>query len=270
MKKKTRRDGLSTGQRFQRWLRRHHTPERIDEAEAVPMRRDLVTLLEYVRDNKVVGTQSTGNMQLKTIREVTARFVVPPVLDTTIGNHTYKLRTEYEVWPLHFMHILAEVGGLLWIVPGRRWRLTPDALRFLDMDPLFQLSFLLFVWWFQINWLVAYPVGGLGEDLPDSLEQVTLARLRAIRPGTKVSIEDFADGLIAAAGLTWTAQDMSAAPMLLRGAVRRMVIHVLEDFGAVRCTYRPHRLISDLKDLVSFEVTPLGVALLDSLVIQEG
>ena len=269
MKKKTRRAKLSTEQRFQRWLRRHHTPERIDEAGAVPLRRDVVTLIEYVRDNKVVGTQSTGNMPLKTIRAVTARFVHPPVLDTTIGTHTYKLRTEYEVWPLHFMHILAEVGGLLWIAPGRKWRLTPDTLRFLDMDPLFQLSFLLFVWWFQVNWLVAYPVGGLGEDLPDSLEQVTLARLRAIRPGAEVPFDDFADGLVAATGLTWTAPDMSAAPMLLRGAVRRMVIGVLENFGVVRCTYRPHRLLSELKDLVAFEITPLGVALLDSLVIQE-
>ena len=38
------------------------------------------------------------------------------------------------------------------------------------MDPLFQLAFLLYVWWFQVNWLVAYPFGGIGEDLPESLE----------------------------------------------------------------------------------------------------
>jgi hypothetical protein len=270
MKKQARRDKASTGQRLQRWLRRHHMPERIAEAQAVPLHRDMITLLEYVRDNKVVGTQSTGNMPLKAIREVTVRFVDPPVLDVTIGAYTRRLRTEYDIWPLYFLHILAEVGGLVWIAPGRKWRLMPDTPRFFEMDPLFQLAFLLYVWWFQVNWLVAYPVGGLGEDLPGSIEQVTLARLRAIRPRTEVPFAEFADGLVKQAGLTWTAPDMSHATMLLRGAIRRMVIRVLEDFGAVSCTYRDNPLVSRLKDLVAFEITPLGAALLDSLVIQEG
>ena len=42
----------------------------------------MVTLLIYLRDNRVIGTQSTGNFPLKAIREVTAGFVDPPVLDT--------------------------------------------------------------------------------------------------------------------------------------------------------------------------------------------
>ena len=128
MKKKTRRNKASAEQRLQRWLRRHYTPERIGEAEAVPLRRDMITLLEYVRDNKVTGTQSTGNMPLKAIREVTARFVDPPVLDYHLsGTILDKLRTEYDVWPLHFLRILADVGGLVRIAPGRKWRLMPDT-----------------------------------------------------------------------------------------------------------------------------------------------
>jgi hypothetical protein len=270
MKRRARRNRASAAQPLQRWLRRHYRPERVAEAQALPLRRDMVTLLAYVRDNKVVGTQSTGNMPLRAIREVTARFVDPPVLDTTIGDRTYKLRTEYDIWPLHFLHILAEVGGLLWIAPGKRWQFTPDTPRFLETDPLFQLSFLLTVWWFHVNWLVAYPVGGLGEDLPESLERVTLAQLRAIRTRTEVPFAKFADGLIEATGLTWTAPDMSYARMSLHSAVERMVIGILKAFGAVKCTYRESPVLDGYRDLDAFEVTPLGAALLDSLVIEEG
>jgi hypothetical protein len=270
MKRRGHRQEISVAPRLQRWLRRYYTPERVAEAQALPLRRDTITLLAYVRDNKVVGTQSTGNMPLKAIREVTARFVNPPLLDTTIGDRTYKLRSENDVWPLYFLHILAEVGGLLRIAPGKRWQLTPDALLFLGLDPLFQLSSLLTIWWFHVNWLVAYPVGGLGEDLPESLARVTLAHLRSIRAQTEVPFGQFADGLIEATGLTWTAPDMSHARMSLHGAIRQMVIRVLEGFGAVKCTYRPNPVLKTLKELVAFEITPLGAALLDSLAIQEG
>ena len=58
--------------------------------------------------------------------------------------------------------------------------------------------------------------------------------------------------------------------MMLRSAVDKVVIRVLEDFGAVSCTYRPNPVISEFKDRVAFEIMPLGTALLDSLVIQEG
>ena len=270
MKKKARRTRPSGEQRIQRWLRRHYTPERIEEALALPLRRDMVTLLEYVRDHKVVGTTSTGNMPLKAVREVTAQFVDPPVLDYSIGKYTRKLRSEYDIWPLHFLHILAEVGDLLWAEPGRKWRLLPQVAQFFEMDALFQLAYLLYVWWFQVNWLVAYPVGGLGDALPGDIERVTLARLRAIRPQTQVPFAEFADGLIEATGLTWTAPDMSHARMLLRGAVQRMVIRILDDFGAVRGVYRPNPGLPGYEKLDAFEITPLGVALLDSLFIEGG
>jgi hypothetical protein len=248
-------------------MRQHYTRERVVEASELPLRRDMVTLLTYVRDHKVTGTQSTGNMPLKAIREVTAQFVDPPVLDHTSGDRVYKLRTEYDVWPLHFLHILASVGGLLIAEPGRRWRLTPTAAKFFATDPLLQLSSLLSVWWFEVNWLVAFPFGGIGEYLPASFGRSTLARLRALRVGTEVSFPEFADALIEETGLTWTAPDMSYARMSLHSAVRRTVIDVLVRFGSVTRTFHDHPLVRDLKELEAFKLTPLGAALLDALLV---
>jgi len=251
-------------------MHRHYTLQRVGEALELPLRRDMVTLLTYVRDHKVTGTKSTGNMPLKAIREVTAQFVEPPVLDHTIGDHVYKLRTEDDVWALQFLHILASVGGLLIAEPGRRWQLTPSAPKFLEADPLFQLSLLLSVWWFEVNWLVAFPFGGIGEYLPDPFEQITLARLRALRVGTEIAFEAFADTLIERTGLTWTAPNMSYARDSLHFAVRRTVIDVLDDFGSVACTYHDHPLVPEFKELDAFKLTPLGAALLDSLSVQGG
>ena len=54
------------------------TTEQVAQVQALPVRRDMVTLLSYLRDNRIIGTQSTGNLPLKAVREVTAQFVNPP------------------------------------------------------------------------------------------------------------------------------------------------------------------------------------------------
>lgn len=266
MERRVSNEVKAAEQRLIAWLAQYHNAEMVRQAQVLPLRQDMLTLLTFVRDNKVVGTQSTGNMPLKTVREVTARFVNPPKLETTIGDHTYRLRSEADVWPLYFLHILAEVGGLLAIAPARRWRLTPVGERFLDKDPSFQLSFLLTVWWYQVNWLVAYPFEGMGDALPPFFEQATLTRLRALPIKTRISFEEFADGLIGQTGLTWTAPDRSAGTMLLRGSIARMVIHILATFGAVEREYREEPLGKGTTSrLVAFEITLFGKALLDAV-----
>lgn len=57
-------------------------------------------------------------MPRKVVREVTSLFDDPSEFDTKIGNRIYKLRSEADVWPLYFLHILAEVGGLVKIARG--------------------------------------------------------------------------------------------------------------------------------------------------------
>jgi hypothetical protein len=258
-------------QRFRAWLQQYRTPEMVRQARVLPLRRDMLTLLTFVRDKEVVGAQSTGNMPLKAVREVTARFVDPSQLDTTIGDRVYKLRTEADVWPLYFLHILAEVGGLLSIAPARRWRLTPQGSEFLGADPLLQLSFLLTTWWYEVNWLVAYPVAGLGDALPPAFQLFVLARLRSLPVGTRVDFETFADELIRQTGLTWTAQDTSVATMLLHGSIRKIVFNVLADFGAVEREYREEPLgHTTISRLAAFEITPLGEALLNAVAMVSG
>ncbi|HUT95804.1 MAG TPA: hypothetical protein VMY37_40505 [Thermoguttaceae bacterium] len=232
------------------------------------MRRDVVALLSFVRDNKVIGTQGTGNMPLKAVREVTARFVDPLELETVIGDKTYRLRSEEDLWPLYLLHVLAEVGGLMKTGRARRWRLTAQGERFLRAEPILQVPFLLAVWWHRVNWLIAYPLQGMGHALPHFFPEATLASLRSMPIGVDIPFDEFADGLIAATGLTWTAEDSRFAASALRASIERMVIGMLARFGAVECKRRKEPLgRGTISRLVSFNITAWGMTVLNAIAI---
>ncbi|MFQ5855753.1 MAG: plasmid pRiA4b ORF-3 family protein [Anaerolineae bacterium] len=251
--------------RFVNWVQQDNG-DHAAQAEALPLRRDMVTVLTYVRDQRVTGTQSTGNFPLKVVREVTAQFVDPPQLETTIGDRTYRLRSEDDVWPLSFLHTLASVGGLLEGGPARRWRLAPVGEKFLAAHPLVQVWILLAVWWKQVNWLIAYPFEGMGESLPPRFEEITLDHLLSSPVDTRIPFEPFADRLIENTGLTWTSRDTTYHRMFLHAAVQRMVIEVMADFEVVEPEYQDKPLgEGTISELVAFQITPFGKRLLESL-----
>jgi hypothetical protein len=253
-------------------LAHYQNSEIAGQAEALPLRQDMVTLLTFVRDNKVVGVQGTGNMPMKAVREVTPRFVKPPLLEYTIGKETFHIRSETELWPLYFLRVIAEVGRLLKPGSARLWRLTRNGDEFLDTSPLLQLSYLLTIWWHKVDWLIAYPYTGMGDALPQFFNRYTLDELLALPAETYISFEKFADALIEKTGLTWGAPDnsiaMSIATTALRGSVSRMIIHILADFGATACKYRKDPLgKGTISRLDAFKITPLGKALLEAVAI---
>jgi hypothetical protein len=264
----SRRFSNQAEKHFRDWFNRYHTADLMRQAEQLAVRRDMVTLLSFVHENKVVGTQSTGNMPLKMVRAVTAQFVNPPVLDNTIGDKTYHLRTEENVWPLYFLHILAEISDMLITAPSRRWRVTENGLSFLSMDPILQTGYMLTNWWFRVNWAIAFPVTGLGDGPPSGFNTKTLAHLRQLMVGQTIPFEPFADKLVAATGLTWGAQG-DFTTNLLRTTVERLVINILKKFEAVTCAYVEKRYTvsstATYTELDSFAVTPFGQMLLEAV-----
>lgn len=252
--------------RVHRWYKERANSEIIRSAETLPLKRDMETLLTYVRDNKVVGTKSRGNMPLKAVREVTARFVDPPRLDFMIGDKKRSFRSEEDIWSLLFLRILAEGNGLLKISPARRWRFTEKGSEFLEAPALLQLSVLLITWWSRVNWIIAYPYTGMGDSLPPYFKSTVLGELLSQPVKTRVSFESFANKLIKKTALTWGAQDSQIANNLLQGSIERMVIRTLSDFGAVESEYRDKSIGTwPTSKLVAFQITPLGRFLLESV-----
>ena len=118
--------------------------ELLDNFDALPLRRDMVIFLDYLSNNRTVGTESTGNLPLKAIHVICERFVNPPKLEQTIGGHAFKVRSEDEVWPLLFVHTLAFHSGLVDGGPARKWRTTPEGILFPQIPARYRLSPCLF------------------------------------------------------------------------------------------------------------------------------
>jgi len=235
-------------------------------AEELPLRRDVVTLLIYLHNNKVTGTQSTGNLPLKAVREICARFVDPPQLDETIGEHVYRVRSETEVWQLHFRHILAAVGGLVMGSPGRRWKLTPLGERFLTAPSPLQVWLLLATWWTQTNWAVASPYGFEDGYMPPGFSRLALKHLLELPLGEPTSFERFADRMIEDSRMVWAIQDQDSARRILRRIIERTVINPLVDFGILQTEYEPHKILGvEFRDLSIFQITPFGKGLLEAI-----
>jgi hypothetical protein len=235
-------------------------------AEELPLRRDMITLLTYLRDNKVSGTQSTGNLPLKAVREICARFVHPPKLEDAVGEHVYRVRSETEVWPLHFRHVLVSVGGLATGGLGRRWKLTPLGERFLAAPAPLQVWLLLSTWWTQTNWAIASPYDFENGYMPAGFSRLALKHLLDLPLEELVSFEPFADQMIRDSRMTWPIQDQDFARSILRSIIERTVINPLVDFGILQTEYVPHKTHGvEFRKLSTFRIMPFGRGLLEGI-----
>jgi hypothetical protein len=244
----------------------HSLPEdQLRVVEELPLLRDVVVLLTYLRDNRVTGTSSTGNLPLKAVNEICARFVNPPVLGINIGEHIYRARSETDVWPLLFRHILASVGRLTTGGMGRRWKLTQRGERFLSEPALLQVWLLVTTWWIKVNWATA--VSYLDdEDLPNGYSRLALEKLLDLPVGTPVSFEPFADRMIKKSRMFWDSPDNDNSRRTLHSVIERTLINPLADFGALQKEYAPHEILGEeFQRLSNFQITMFGKRLLEVL-----
>jgi hypothetical protein len=263
-------EGLShRSERFAAWINTYDYARFREAAQNLELRRNAITVLAYVRDHKVIGTQSTGNMPRKHIRAVTADFVTPPVLDQQIGSRIYKLRTEFEVWPLLFIHGLLEVAEFLVTPKGAQWQITDTGERFLEEEPLFQTLSLFSIWWHRIDWRFATRHS---IELPGNFPTVTLAYLLSQPIGRWIEFEIFATTLGQRTELSKTPPDPLDSDSrdvdhgLLLYDIRWMVTDRLIDFGVAEGRYKEEIIgLIPSKRIDAFKLTWLGKALLEGL-----
>jgi hypothetical protein len=237
-------------------------------ARDLPLRRDVEAFLGYLRDHAVTGTASSGNLPLKAVAEFAALMTEPPRLEQTVGDIVIRFRSEDDVWPLHFIHILSSCAGLASGGPGRRWRLTHDGESFASRPAVEQLLALLDGWWYRANWLVATRFSVFGEELPPRAPRQLLALLRKTEVGRPAAFREFVDELVQTIGLSYPKGATRDAREFAASSVERSVIGPLEAFGIV--TTRREKKAGgfpgfDLDTLSAFSLTPLGRALSDAL-----
>ena len=162
-------------------------PEPLKSAAAdLPLRRDMVTLLTYLKNHKVKGSKARGNFPRKDIRAITADFVNPPVLDVKIGDRVWQLQSEDEVQDLLRYHLLACVSGLIFGGENLLWELLPQGEVFLNLPPENQVWYLSHVWFRHFNWIYEYDAP---EDWPFmSLKASVVAHFSAYPVGEDIPI----------------------------------------------------------------------------------
>ena len=242
------------------------SPEQGEVLESLPLRRDMLTFLDYLSKNRTVGTQSTGNLPLKAVREISGKFVKPLVLEENLNGHVYKVRSEDEVWPLLFMHTLAFQSSLVTGGQVKIWKVTSEGQLFPQLPPPAQVFFLFANWWAQSDWTIAFPVSGLAKGLPAKFKPVALACLCELPLGENVPFEPFADRLIAQSSLTWPSKDQTNVHSILRSVIKRVVVDIMDLFGVLECEYVTENSKGyEHKKLANIRLTPIGKGLLGLL-----
>jgi hypothetical protein len=244
----------------------HSLPEdQLRVVEELQLRRDVIALLTYLRYNRVTGTPSTGNLPLKAVNEICAQFVNPPVLEICIGEHIYRARSETDVWPLHFRHILVSLGQLATGGMGRRWKLTQRGERFLMEPALLQVWLLVTTWWMKANWAVT--VSYLDhEDFPDGYSRLALEQLLELSVGKPITFNRFADQMIKKSGMQWDSPNKDNARRTLHSIIERTLVDPLADFGMLEKEYVPHEILGEeFQQLSSFQITPFGKGLFKAI-----
>jgi hypothetical protein len=242
------------------------TEEHRTAAENLPLRRDMVTLLLYLKKNKVTGTQSTGNLPLKAVREISAQFIDPPKLDDVVGEHVFRVRSETEVWPLHFRHILASVAGMIIGGLGKRWVLTSIGEQFLTTPALEQVWILFTTWWTKTNWAIAFPYSYGDGFMPFGFSDHTIKHLLDLPTSDPAPFEPFADQMITAAKLVWPIQNQETAHGILHALIERVVVNPMIDFGVIQAEYGPHEVLGErFRALSKIKMTSFGRSLLESM-----
>jgi hypothetical protein len=223
----------------------------------------MLTFLEYLSQNRVEGTQTTGNLPLKAVRGICAGFVKPPVLEETVGGHIYKVRSEDDVWLLLFVHQLAFHSGMVTGGQARVWKVMDKGQHFTQLPAAMQV-FLMFVVWWAMDWTIAFPVSGLADGLPENFQPVVFNCLQELSDGENVPFEPFADRVIEQSGLTWPSIDQTNVQSIMRSVVERTVVDIMEKFGVLEREYKTNKSKSyELKKLVHIRLTSIGKGLLD-------
>ena len=236
--------------------------EQRQAVEALPLHLDVLTQLNYLKANRVTGTQSTGNLTIKAIHAICGQFVNPPRLEIRIGEYVSRMRSEDDVWPLYFVHVLASVGGLIMGGPGRRWQVAPVGKKFMTAPADIQVWLLFLTWWTQVNWGIATSYAP--EDFPPTHIRRTILLEHSL------PFDAFADQVIQAARLSWPHGDGSHERSILHGLIELTVAEPLSNFGILELEHGPRRASGlDFRDLQALSLTALGKSLLGSMTEQD-
>lgn len=236
-------------------------------AHAINLRRDMVVMLNYLSQNKVRGTQSTGNLPLKQAQEISAQFVHPPAWKISFGDYVSHVRSSADIWEIYFLLVLAEVGELVSGGTGRRIRVLDGGNVFLAAPPALQIWYMLAVWWTRVNWMIGYPYEISINQIDFEFVSYVGVKLFELPIDQEIPVEAFADRLVEGDQFSRNREFQEQSLDVRRRLVRLCVIQPLIDLGILLPKYRSDRNCSlGFKELEAFKISSFGKHFLEPLV----
>jgi hypothetical protein len=206
------------------------SPEDKATAQQLPMRRDMITMLNYLLENKVKGTAARGNFPRKHVRGIVAGFVNPPKLDRVIGDHVYKMRTEDEVRDLARLHALASVAGLIIGGESMVWTVTEQGKRFLTLAPEEQVWYLVMTWFRLFNWHYEYDYGDTAFDSA-LFAQAAVELFQTCEVGQTISIQALSEGIDIRIDFKFNVNNPAAHQHHQNFYIKHVLVFPLSQFG---------------------------------------
>jgi hypothetical protein len=223
----------------------------------------MVSFLTHLDEAKYKATASLGNLPLKGVRAVNDLLVQPAPLKQMVGDEVIsEVRLVSDVWAIFFLQGLAMMNNLVVFEPGRRITVTEEGRRFLESSPSRQLWVSLYAWWWVAEWDMAYSWEVFEDFSQTGLPFLTRQLLLTMPVGKRIEADEF----IAIVGEMLQAAQTPVNPMLLKPAVKFMILNVLEDFEIItlkKKTKKPSGF--PIEEVIWFKMTPFGHQLLRSI-----
>ena len=231
---------------------------------ALPICKDINSLLNYLQKNKISGTSSTGNFPQKAVKEVAALMTNPPQMEHDLGKVIYTIKNEYEVWPVFFVHLLAYDAYLVEVGKSKRWKLTELGELFQQSTVPIQYYLLFYNWWFAGDWQVVHGGCWLIESIPSFFQRLIHYLLMSTEPGKSIHFDDFCQIIKRDLGYDWSSSSDDRYFWRFSFDIERMVIRPLESFGVIETNRKSIKEPIIHLPFTTFKLTPLGRKVLTS------
>ncbi len=231
----------------------------LEKIKDLPLIKDVNTLLIYLRDNKVTGTSSMGNLSQKAVREFSALMTNPPTLKIEIGPYTQELKNEGDIWPVYFVHLMVYWAELIEGGKGKVWQLTAKGKTFLEASPAEQLHILFCGWWVRGDWLQTKFRYSRIAYLPPMFPKTVHYLLTSTLSSKSVRSSDFCDQVMKVFGYRKKLMNDNYEFQRICDEIEEIIISPLEALGFIVGNHTERAWYGEIyKELIDFQLSDFG------------
>jgi hypothetical protein len=243
------------------------SPEDREIINLLPLRRDVVSLVTYIKEHRIKGTQSTGNFPRKAVQDIAKLIVNPPVMRYEFQDRTIEFKNEWDVRSIYTIHLLAYLADLIDGSRGKFWRITPKGEKFLMSSSVEQFYILFTTWWFKADWS-NFPVS---LQIKDGIEvqflDIALTALLELPSKKTMEYSTFVMRIIELSGTMFLAQESDSDFSRIKTDFEIAIIEPLESFSVLSTERKIINQSFNFPELTSVRLTEIGQKILSTLKI---